>query len=319
MLRKICPICEQTMKLSHYCTNCRQWVKTPYIRDVTYYLNESHPEGEKNCEYHGVYEEKRRTVSGTARPSPSVPAYLALERKRRAGANPDAVKVACGVVAAMILIQVIGAARNLIGNFYIPANHAEGEEFQLLSDQEVQDAGIACVSNGHYSISGSFMVGEMERIIGEAGYDVDHVETSSWNYAEVGEGTPWTDYETTVEYYVSLPGGTDENTLADSVMVNYDTATGELHGVNFYVSEPDVGAFMAGEILDFLQIQEEIPANEDYGALVAGEILKYSDRGEDGDESGEWREIPKEGEGGTEVYFHETDGAFYVRIWKTWD
>ncbi len=52
MVRKICPICDQVMSGSHYCENCRSWVKHPYVRDVTYYLNERHPVNESDCSYH---------------------------------------------------------------------------------------------------------------------------------------------------------------------------------------------------------------------------------------------------------------------------
>lgn len=67
MIRKVCPICEQVMTIPHYCKFCRQFVKTPYVRDITYYLNESHPADEKECTYHGVvrdsdfYDMKSRT------------------------------------------------------------------------------------------------------------------------------------------------------------------------------------------------------------------------------------------------------------------
>ncbi|MEW4414639.1 hypothetical protein [Clostridium sp. AN503] len=52
MVRKICPICDQVMGASHYCKNCKSWVKHPYVRDVTYYLNERHPANESDCSYH---------------------------------------------------------------------------------------------------------------------------------------------------------------------------------------------------------------------------------------------------------------------------
>lgn len=53
MVQKICPICDQVMKHSHYCRNCRSWVRHPCEREVTYYLNERHPENETVCSYHG--------------------------------------------------------------------------------------------------------------------------------------------------------------------------------------------------------------------------------------------------------------------------
>jgi hypothetical protein len=56
MMKRICPICDQVMKLPHYCETCRSFVKNPWVRDVTYYLNERHPEDESGCSYHGSLE-----------------------------------------------------------------------------------------------------------------------------------------------------------------------------------------------------------------------------------------------------------------------
>lgn len=52
MIKCVCPICDQTMKGKHYCRVCKTWIKHPYVREVTYYLNEWHPESEMVCDYH---------------------------------------------------------------------------------------------------------------------------------------------------------------------------------------------------------------------------------------------------------------------------
>ena len=52
MQRRICPVCDHVMKHAHYCSFCRQWVSNPNYINATYYLNERHPAGEANCEYH---------------------------------------------------------------------------------------------------------------------------------------------------------------------------------------------------------------------------------------------------------------------------
>lgn len=54
MLQKVCPVCDQVMKHAHYCSGCRSWVKEPVTIDVTYYLNERHPEKETHCSYHNT-------------------------------------------------------------------------------------------------------------------------------------------------------------------------------------------------------------------------------------------------------------------------
>lgn len=52
MVRRICPTCDQVMSSAHYCGTCRKWVKNPWVREVTYYLNERHPAVEADCTYH---------------------------------------------------------------------------------------------------------------------------------------------------------------------------------------------------------------------------------------------------------------------------
>ncbi|WP_432627447.1 hypothetical protein [Brotaphodocola sp.] len=52
MIRRICPICDQVMAGKHYCRTCHSWVRHPRIQDVTYYLNERHPQKESSCAYH---------------------------------------------------------------------------------------------------------------------------------------------------------------------------------------------------------------------------------------------------------------------------
>lgn len=52
MVQRICPICDQKMNAPKYCKTCRRMIKQPYLRDVTYYLNERHPDSEAECSYH---------------------------------------------------------------------------------------------------------------------------------------------------------------------------------------------------------------------------------------------------------------------------
>lgn len=65
MIQRICPVCDKVMKSAHYCRNCRSWVKDPWVREVNYYLNERHPQNEKDCSYH----EENRGRDYQSRPS----------------------------------------------------------------------------------------------------------------------------------------------------------------------------------------------------------------------------------------------------------
>jgi len=44
------------MKAAHYCSVCKRFVRNPWVREVDYYLNESHPAGERDCSYHNAGE-----------------------------------------------------------------------------------------------------------------------------------------------------------------------------------------------------------------------------------------------------------------------
>lgn len=73
MVQKICPICDQVMHGQHYCRSCRSWVKEPYVRDVTYYLNESHPAGEIGCSYHNAGDHADAVRTGAGQGSTTIP------------------------------------------------------------------------------------------------------------------------------------------------------------------------------------------------------------------------------------------------------
>lgn len=73
MTQRICPICDQVMRSRHYCKVCKSWVKHPYVRDVTYYLNERHPASEADCSYHNREEYTEARQSGGNHASPWIP------------------------------------------------------------------------------------------------------------------------------------------------------------------------------------------------------------------------------------------------------
>ncbi|MDD3253136.1 MAG: hypothetical protein PHV18_11305 [Lachnospiraceae bacterium] len=87
MIRRICPTCDQVMNSAHYCKTCKQWVKHPYVRDVTYYLNEQHAAAEKDCSYHNSQQNqdndaawKRRAMQGQ---NPAQPAGSGSSRTQQ--------------------------------------------------------------------------------------------------------------------------------------------------------------------------------------------------------------------------------------------
>ena len=55
MVKKICPICDLPVNATGYCPRCKRIVKHPYLQNADYYLNESHPPNEMECEFHNPY------------------------------------------------------------------------------------------------------------------------------------------------------------------------------------------------------------------------------------------------------------------------
>ena len=74
MKQKYCPYCDQKMKISHYCQECRRIVWQPYEQNVDYYLNERHPQSEKNCLYH----DNTKQPEKMGKTKPNVPKPLSV-------------------------------------------------------------------------------------------------------------------------------------------------------------------------------------------------------------------------------------------------
>lgn len=89
MMQRICPICDQTMTSAHYCRNCRSWIRNPWMREVTYYLNERHPQNEQGCSYHNEGSYGANTdgnpVPGRLSPKPFVTRQAPAQTAARPG------------------------------------------------------------------------------------------------------------------------------------------------------------------------------------------------------------------------------------------
>lgn len=93
MTKKICPVCDKTMPMNHYCSFCRSWVREPNITHVDYYLNERHSARETDCEYHGKPSAGRiekpkvsqPNISGNKPLLPNMPRALKPDLRRPAG------------------------------------------------------------------------------------------------------------------------------------------------------------------------------------------------------------------------------------------
>lgn len=87
MVRRICPICDQTMKSRNYCSVCRSYVKNPRVVNSHYYLNESHPSYEESCEYHNPPQSRQQTQTGNKAAGSTVRPQQALSGQQRQRKN----------------------------------------------------------------------------------------------------------------------------------------------------------------------------------------------------------------------------------------
>lgn len=284
------------MPFPHYCTTCRSLVKNPWVRDVTYYLNERHPEAEQDCMFHGKLEEEPEHVpdlirkitesgrsgewreifsmpqsaKGSAQKTPgkttSAREPFASETKSGKTARPEFFRVlAILVVIAFgfeLLSGILDHVGDGLGNLF--ENHVEfdidlgdfrggtDEDPVMLTDEEVIAQGVPCSQMGHFDILADDVTDEIFYVLTEQGYQIIGIETESYNQV-YGNGETW--YETVTTYHLEIPG---EDEDYQSLGVNYDTATGELHEFDIYLSDPLRAVSLTGALLELLDQYTDI-------------------------------------------------------------
>lgn len=271
MIRKICPICDQTMKSAHYCRNCRTWIRTPIVRDVDYYLNERHPSWEAGCSYHTMPEQPSRPAAASAQPNSTgaAPAQSnrppVLPTTRRPSSQKTAGKSLPGLEAAVIVVLIIlfkvytqvgaplieQAAKLIQGNKAPDAydvdlgSYMDLDDYQELTDEEVRAAGVVCNSADHFPVSGEALVSALVRLLEQQGLEICGTNTYSYNEL-YDDGTTWYDTWTSID----LQDG--EMGTYQYVEVDYDTATGELHQVSLSLEDGPVLVNTAAEVVTFI-------------------------------------------------------------------
>lgn len=306
MVKKICPICDQVMKLPHYCPNCRSWVREPYVREVTYYLNERHPEQESFCSYHDDAYSQAGTVQN--RPSQnrmqqnrfpqeySVPNRPPLEldnNSRRDRKSSSSLAVTAIIMILAIAFQACGAlgtsykavtnrTESLIDNTqydvdlgtYTGDFHEEwGDEYQELTDAEVRAAGEACSSVAHFDISGPELVSPVMWILEEEGLEVSGTNTYSYNEV-YDDGTTWYGTWTSLDLRDGGMGG------YQYVELDYDTATGALHQIDITLEDKTILAEVTAEILELLGERDALPKGSECAERVREELIEAAEREE---------------------------------------
>ena len=306
MVQKICPICDQVMHLPHYCPNCRSWVKHPYVRDVTYYLNERHPADEADCTYHqraehttaaggkgGGWTPMQETVPNRPNPAvkeavPNRPNYPAKEavpagqdspKRRKTFKNTGIIIIvlilvvikllgACASIGYEVVDRIVGSAMPDydvdLGDFYEEPETGE-TDYAELEDEEVIAAGVACSSRQHFGVSGRELEEPLREIIKEHSLAVTDSNTYSYN-EQYGDGSTW--YATWTSFDLSE----SENGCYQSVELDYDTATEELHEIDIILEDPEAIADLTGDIVELLESRGALLTEENCAEILRREM-----------------------------------------------
>ncbi len=318
MIKRICPICDQEMKSAHYCGVCKRFVRDPWVREVDYYLNESHPAGEQDCSYHNAGETDRARQhgwkpSGNTRSGQASGGTRTGEAAGGRGRKDATVWTADGMpvsrrgeaagrmeqtlkrqrsgtrtIAAVILIFcAISMAGGVVSqlskpslSFDVPEPEYDvdlgdytgddwdsyEEDYTTLTDEEAIALGEACTDSGHFSCSGEELVEPITEILNNCGFEVDTVDTPSSINEQYEDGSSW--YET----WVTLELPYSDNSVYQSVEINYDTVTKELHSICIYMENPEETADVAGMIMLYLEEQGLVKTSGNCAFVVMQEM-----------------------------------------------
>lgn len=242
------------MKYPHYCSHCHKIVLHPNVQEITYFLNERHPQEEDDCSYHGstvqpsatagqagssgrkqVYQ--NRTVSGAG--SPASRKNPAAGNARRAKASKSRIRT---VMIAFAAAYVLASVFSIIQTIVRKANEKESrtaeaytevreeteaasEEYSSyeLSADEVREAGTACSQFGHLSATSQEVVRDFLPAVEREGCSVDSEGQTDYNFVYEADGV--TSYQENYWFDISRYGETAQ------VQLSFDTATEEFHGM----------------------------------------------------------------------------------------
>lgn len=319
MAQKICPICDQVMKSAHYCRTCKSWVKHPYVREATYYLNERHPQTETQCSYHdneslmkafphlkqdGKRQENtsgwtKRQTDASQRQTGGGNRQTDASQRQTGGGNRQTPKPAGKRPLKMWVVVVILIAVRLLGSC---ANFAARTVEELYSDGGIEyDTGLEAVIEEEMGLESDVDILEDHEVI-EAGIPCTrngHFDTTGEAMAEAvypileqrGVGVESVE---TYSYNERYADGSTWYSIWDSfklvpgeqgtyqyLELDYDTATNRLHHIYVVIEDPETLARVVGDVLAALEEQGAITAEENCGDLLMEELPGKIAREED--------------------------------------
>lgn len=145
-----------------------------------------------------------------------------------------------------------------------------------LEDDVVIAGEMECTGLGHFPVTGDEMRQQVLRILSEQGYEIDTEDEYSYNERnQEGDST----YESWIS--VGVISAEDDAEIYQYVDVDYDTATGLLHGVTISLSDKAKETAVTGEVLKAMEQYGAIAAESGYPERVAEDLPGRIDAFED--------------------------------------
>lgn len=316
MIQRICPVCDQVMKSAHYCRTCRRWVREPWVRDVSYYLNERHPQDEHSCSYHEPERADRRVYrqpsGASAQPNEPRPGRTRaagewpwptkksspVQKDRTIQKGKTAQKKKSGkaiviVVAIYLIFQAVIAGFGFVGNSVVRLFENADYDIDLgdftetfpadedgAAYHELEDAEVI-EAGKPCSMYGHFdLQGELlqDTILDTASDQGLEVEDIYYYSDNVSynDGDCW--YSTVISMNLTMEG----SDCFQYVEINSDTATGDLHEVSVSLEDGSRAAAVAEAVIRYMEAEGAIPEDMDVSGAMMSEIRTMAVSGDSG-------------------------------------
>lgn len=310
MIQRICPVCDKVMKSVHYCSNCKSWVKHPFVMEVDFYLNERHPENESGCTYHSRGERKyieagqepvrpqdgsRRQAGASPQTMPQTPApfpartplppgNIPCQQKGKGrenagrGRSGSRAAAAIVVVAAMVSILPVFSGKMLraIERVMEPPIEYDIDLGDYTGEagnsdyQELEDSEVIARGEGCNS-AGHFTV----KGINLEQPILDILEQAGYQLKRqdtYSYNEVFQDGETWYRTWVTIEVEGNGDSGYQFVELDSDTGTGRLHEINVSLDDPVRLTEVTCAILEALAQEGELPEDADCIASVAEEL-----------------------------------------------
>ncbi len=181
------------------------------------------------------------------------------------------------------------------------------DDYVYVEDEDVIAAGIACNELGHFNISQLEMKERTRQILGKHGYTADQTSQDSYNVEmpDYEGDTVSSEYSTYFRYDIrESDDWMDEN---EYVELDYDTATGEIHGIEVMVKDKDELVSLSLELLEQLEEGSGLPEGM-WSVSVRRDMPGVLDIGD-----GYWLMA---GNVSIRGYRYDDEYYFYISLWN---